>query len=444
MSIDRREVLLRGLFGRSRNRIRTVQGTRRRALGMLIAGDLFGRNVGKFLGNAPKLIREADPSQLEIFDNYKYVYFNGRLYMDCFAPGWPGRAFDRIADRVTDNLGRDLEDWDPFTLALVISITRKCVYRCKHCYAINTLGTNDVVSLEQLLEAARGFQRLGVGIIAWEGGEPLLRFDDLLTLIGETRDESEAWIATTAYGLDDEKAWRLKEAGLAAAIISLDHYDPDEHNRFRGNRKAFDMAVDGIRIFRENGILPNLCICMTRETATEEVLFRYLELAKEVGAAFVQILDATPSGNYLGQDIILTEAQLQVVRRFHREVNSDPGYRDYPSISARALLESDGCYGCSAGFALCYVDSSGNFQPCDLLQISFGNVFEEGVEPVYQRMKERFPHPRRGRCPAQTLHKEIVGVYERAGSLPLACDDCGHILDKISARGLPRMLSPKG
>ena len=371
------------------------------------------------------------------FKNSKYIYYNGRVFMDCFAPGWPGKVFDQALELLLANLGRGPDQWQPYIPSLIFAITKKCVYRCEHCYAIQTLGGKDVLTAQDLLSIAHQFQDIGVGVMSWEGGEALLRFDDLLMLIRETRGRSESILATTAYGLDADKVQRLRQAGLDTAIISLDHYDPDKHNAFRGNKKAFDMAVNGVRLFRENGVLPSIAICATREIMDEGGLDQYIELAKDIGAGFVQILDATPSGNYLGKDVMLTGAQMREIKDFHIRINTDPRYRDYPSVQARALLEDEEHFGCAAGNALVYVDSSGNLQSCDLLQISHGNVLEEDVATVYHRMREYFPHATRGRCPAQTLHKQIHKVYEKTGALPLPQEECEHILEKIKKRGAP-------
>lgn len=444
--MDDRARVLRRLYGDSPNTIRNVYGARRAVVDAVIARNGLRRTRQFLKGRDARLIERlnvlgSQRLMTATSKNYKYVYFNGHIYMDCFAPRWPGAAFDRFYAALLENLLTTSGFLGSYIPTLVFSITKKCVYRCEHCYAIQSLGKKDVLSFEQLLQIAREFQKIGVGMIAWEGGEPLLRFDELCELIRQTTDQSEAMLATTAHGLTDEKAARLAEAGLGAAIISLDHYDPDQHNAFRGNKRSFDMAVQGVRLFRENGVLPSIAICATRSIMEGDGLYRYLELAKQIGAAFIQILDATPSGNYLGKDVALTRAQLERIKAFHKEVNSARRYRDYPTIQARALLEDDDTFGCCGGNALCYVDNDANFQPCDLLQISFGNVLEEGARTVYDRMREFFPHPIQGRCPAQTLHGKIAAVYDEVGSLPLPHEKCTHVLEAIRDRGLPAHLA---
>jgi len=441
--------LMRLLLGPAKKRIVPLHGTGRRLVDALMARGAAATLTGYFRkrGTPPADALSAVRRQLRlasIVRYNKYIYFNGSVFIDCFAPKWPGRAASKAVEVMMDNALQDEDDWVPYVPGLVFSITKKCVYRCEHCYAIKTLGGKDVFSAEQLLKTAKDFQEIGVGVIAWEGGEPLLRFEDLLMLIRETSDKSESLLATTAYGMTDDMAARLSEAGLVSAIISLDHYEPDRHNAFRGNKKAFDMAVNGVRIFRENGVLPSIAICATRETVDEGGLYRYIELAKDIGAAFVQVLDATPSGNYLGKNVSLTRSQMEEIKKFHVKVNTHPRYRDYPAVQARAFLEDPDNMGCCAGNALVYIDSSGNMQPCDLLQISLGNVLEEGVEPVYSRLKRCFPHPTAGRCPAQTLHRRILRVHEETGKLPLDYTDCEDILDRIKDRGLPEKIKSAG
>jgi MoaA/NifB/PqqE/SkfB family radical SAM enzyme len=440
------ERLLRSFFRKTpQNKIQNVLGIKRVIVDILMAGGVARKNIAHIWKDILGIKKSNYDAYLSNFRHLKYVYFNGGVFLDCFSPRYPGEAWLRVASNSVKVFAADPRNWEAFTIALIISITKKCVYRCEHCYAVQTLGSKDVLSYDELLKIGQGFADLGIGVIAWEGGEPLLRFEELLNLIRNTTPKTDAWIATTAYGLTMEQARKLRQAGLNAAIISLDHWIPEKHNKFRKNKKAFDMAVNGVKIFRNAGILPNICICATKEVMDDpDGLWEYLELAKKIGVGFIQILDATPSGNYLDADVALTNKQIRQIQKFHIEVNTDTKYKDYPSVSARALLEHDSHYGCTAGNSLVYVDNEGRLQPCDLLQIAFGNVVEEGVEKVYHRMKKFFPHYIAGRCPAQTLHKKIHEVYTEHQSVPVPYEKCPHILEMIKKRGLPKKLRQPG
>ena len=75
-----------------------------------------------------------------------------------------------------------------------------------------------------------------------------------------------------------------------------------------------------------------------------------------------------------------------------------------------------------------------------MLQISFGNVVEEDVATVYDRMKAHFPHFVGGHCPVVSYQKLIAAQYEKTGSLPLPYEDTKAILDRIRRRRMPRYM----
>ncbi len=50
--------------------------------------------------------------------------------------------------------------------------------------------------------------------------------------------------------------------------------------------------------------------------------------------------------------------------------------------------------GCTAGgIDRFYVNAHGEVQPCEFLNLSFGNVQEEPFETIFQRMRAAFPAP---------------------------------------------------
>ena len=232
----------------------------------------------------------------------KYTRFGEHVFFDAFSPRFPGRAFDQIIGSATS--GRAAVNSGPLPY-VILAITDRCMYRCEHCYAKEVLGGRDSLTLDQLKELVDRFQQQGTGVIALEGGEPLLRFDDLVRLCEHARAQSEVWIATTGWALTPTKASLLADAGLSGATISLDHYEPDKHNLFRGNKKAFDEAAKAIALFAQAGVFPALSACATRDVMQGDGLMRYLELAHQLGAGVVQFLDPVPTGAYLGQDISL-------------------------------------------------------------------------------------------------------------------------------------------
>jgi len=369
----------------------------------------------------------------------KYVEFEQKIFMDSFAPHWPSTASDSVQESFIQWPQQERH----FIDYAVFAITNRCMFRCKHCYAIGMLRNRDILTLEELLCTAKHLQDVGIGILSLEGGEPLLRFDDLVEVMQSLRPGTAIWMATTGYGLTEKMAYRLKEAGLTGVTISLDHYEPETHNAFRGNPKAFSEAAGAVKLFRNVGIFPVMAIVPTKDMLNDEGLYRYLELAKELGAGMIQVLDPMPSGRYLNEDeSFFSKKQLDQLIAFQIEVNTSKKFHDYPAVSSRAYLEDDSRDGCGmGGFSNIYIDASGNVQPCVYLNVSFGNITRDGFPVAYKRMRDLFPHPMDGPCPVFYLHKKVAEIHSTGVLLPLESEHAQGICKDMHLRGLPGLFS---
>lgn len=404
-------------------------------IGLSVVGRLFAERKAREL-DVPALretLRRLGVIGSALSEN-KSVRFRGRIFTDGYSPPWPDPAFfDMVTAFGTDR---------PFCAYAVFAITAKCMFRCEHCYAINALSSKEVLPREVLLETVEALCRSGVGVLSLEGGEPMLRYADLLAALRQIDGRATPFIATTGWGLDAKKAAELAEAGLVAAQISLDHYVPEKHNDFRGNPKAFDTAARAVSLHREAGVFPILAVCATRDVLRDGGLFRYLELAKELGAGMIQVIDPLPAGNYLGaKDAILSRAELDEVIDFHRVANTDPRYDGYPAVCARAHVEHESRFGCGmGGNTMLYVDASGNVQPCVYTPMAAGNVRDEDLATILERMRSIFPKSVDGLCPVYALAKPIASELAKEGaSNPLGLEITRRLAKKLMQRGEPEV-----
>jgi MoaA/NifB/PqqE/SkfB family radical SAM enzyme len=379
----------------------------------------------------------------------KYVAFGDKIFFELYAPRFPSEHADQMLEATVLNLTSDPTGKRGFIPNLDIAITGRCMFRCEHCYAADALDKKDHVTVEQWKSVIDYFQDKGVGVISFVGGEPLIRFKDMVTLTRHARKRSDVWTVTTGWGLNRDKAAELADAGLVGAAVSLDHYDPDKHNAFRRNPKAYDAAVKSLELFAGAGVLPALAICSTRDIVEGDGLYRFLELAKELKVGFVQIVEPIRSGEYLGDhDVALTEAELRKLQQFQRDINQSSRYRGYPSVVTRSSVEdSDIGVGCGAGGnTFLYVDPKGNLQPCPVLNITSGNVFDDGLDTALNRMQEMFPHPIANGpiCPANALYHHIAEARERSGGrLPIPYNEAKKICGGFSSSALPPLYGGK-
>ncbi len=374
----------------------------------------------------------------------KYVRFGRQVFMDAWTPPWPSPWSLKTMSAVPAMVRSDDPTWPGTCFYAVVSITSRCMYRCAHCYTSHTLERKDRLPREVLLKTVDQMLERGVGVLSLEGGEPLLRYDDLLDVLELAKGRTSPYIATTGFSLTAAKARRLAEAGLVAAQISLDHWDPDQHNAVRRNRKAFDVAVRAIELFREARVLPIIGMVPSPQMVEEGGLYRFLEFARELGAGMVQVLDPLPAGeNAEDQEgsQILSLAQRRAVYDFHVRANTDRRWRDAPAVSARLYTESEISLGCGwGGMGTYYLDSFGNVEPCPYTNMTVGNVLEEDFDQIWRRMRETFPRPVGGLCPAYQLSREEARARAAGQPLPLPLERTRELAARIARRPLPKQL----
>lgn len=114
---------------------------------------------------------------------------------------------------------------------LRLSVTDLCNYRCRYCMpaeGVEKRPHGDMLSLEELVEIARGAVACGVRKIRLTGGEPLVRrgIVDLCRRLAEIPGVEELCLTTNA-SLLPTLALPLRQAGVHRLNISLDTLRPD-------------------------------------------------------------------------------------------------------------------------------------------------------------------------------------------------------------------------
>ena len=292
----------------------------------------------------------------------KFVRANGRYHWNMHLPGFPSRS---LTGHILGEMNRILHvrSFGNRLSILFLAITKKCPLQCLHCYEWDELNRKDTLSLPDMKQIIGSFQEKGVSHIQLGGGEPMCRFEEMVELIRDIKPGADIWMATCGYGLTEEKAMILKDAGLNGVAISLDHFEPDFHNAFRGSPKAYDWAIHATENCLKAGLIICWSICVTREFISRENLFQYALAAKRNNVTYVQLFEPMPSGRYAGQDVALNPTQIKILEDFYIEMNTSPQYRDFPLLVYLGVYQRRiGCLG--SGSRYVYVDTDGNIQSC--------------------------------------------------------------------------------
>lgn len=314
----------------------------------------------------------------------KLAKINGKYYMGIYTSSWFSKEFDQF-------ILSHLNDFKPIKMPsnrfdmVFISVTNKCPYRCEHCYHWNLLNKKDQQSLEELSNIINTLQQKGVSHIQFTGGEPLLEYKKICEAVKLSKETSEFWITTSGFSLTKEKAKVLKASGIRGTIISLDHFDPEKHNRFRNHKDAFNWVEFAIKNATNAGLIVALSACITKDLLTVSNLENYMKLAKDLGVSFVQFLEPKPIGQYKNKDVLLTKTLIDELERFFLRYNFSTSYLDYPIIIYPGFHQRrEGCM--FAGKKSIYIDTSGYINPCPFCHRSYGKVLENGFSYKLEQM----------------------------------------------------------
>lgn len=287
---------------------------------------------------------------------------DGKYYLGMYMPSFPSAAY-RAHIRTELNKVIPHQHQVNRLQAIQLAITSKCPLRCEHCFEWHNLNLVDPFSPEDLKQLIHAFQEEGCTQLYFTGGEPMVRMRRLEELIRYASPRSECWVLTSGQNLTRDNAMRLKAAGCTGVSISLDHFDSDAHNFFRGSDDAFEAAIRAIRHANEAKLVTAFSICLTRSFVNEENLNRYMALAKNCGAVYVQMLEPKAVGHYEGKEVFLTKPQTDLLDDFYLRINYDPQYRDYPLIIYHGYHQRQmGCI--SGGNWSLYIDSAGFINAC--------------------------------------------------------------------------------
>lgn len=309
----------------------------------------------------------------------------GKYYWDLYAPGYGSKSFEAF---ILGEAGRIVPGKKPtnrFT-NIFVAFTKKCPLQCQHCFEWDALNRQEVLGMTAIKDIISRFQQRGTSIIHLTGGEPLLRVNDIIDIIQSAKQETEFWVLTSGYNLSFENGRKLKSAGLTGIIVSLDHFDSDSHNHFRGTAKSFEWVNTAVRNAIANNLVTALSICVTRTFVSEPNLMAYATLARDMGVSFVQILEPKAVGHYAGMDVSLKDEHLRTLKDFYLKMNFDRNYAQFPIISYQGYHQREmGCFG--SGDRNLYVDTDGDLHACPFCQGKVGHALSDDLDISIERLK---------------------------------------------------------
>ncbi len=323
-------------------------------------------------------------------DLKKIYRLDGKYYFNMYTPGWPSAAYDEL---IKAELRRHSSPLNvPEKLSFIfLAITRKCPMRCEHCFEWDNLNQKESFTKEDLLKVVDLYRREGVLQIHFSGGEPMVRFKDLIELIAYASPGIACWVLTSGFNFTAENAKKLKETGCKGVVVSIDHYLPEMHNLFRGRTNAFEGAVNAVKAAREAGLVTAISVCATKAFLNGGHLVPYMDFAKSLGVQFVQVLEPRAVGHYAGKEVLLDKAHIDLLEKTFTQFNHAPAYRAYPTMVYHGYHQRR--VGCFSGSRSVYIDSAGDVHACPFCHTKSYNII-----PLVRANETVLPQ-KENRCP---------------------------------------------
>jgi len=290
-------------------------------------------------------------------------------------------------------------------------ITRRCNADCVHCASSSGPGVSAVheTSTSSAIQIIDQLAEAGVRVLAFTGGEPLLR-DDLALLVRHAVQRGLATnICTNGAPVDEAMATRLKDAGLGSVTVSLDGACAATHDGVRRCPGLFERAVNAIRILARHG--HRVGVSLTPTLANYREAIQVVELAHRLGADSVCLSQFIPTGRGT-RDLMLSPALLKDVA--HDVLDLRARYERRMQVYCHdchvALLlppeEREGYKGCGAGSATAGICADGTVTPCIFMPNAAGNLNRAGFREIWEqsplfetlRDREELRHGNCGSC----------------------------------------------
>lgn len=270
----------------------------------------------------------------------------------------------------------------PVLRTVDLAVTDKCTWNCVMCSQklVYYKKNRPVLSVGQIKELWDDCVKLGVMHVNLTGGEPLMRdIDELCQIIRNfSPHRFLVSLVTNATLMTREKLQRLKEAGLDTLQLSLEGMDPSKHDKIRGEKGSHAKIMQVIKWAKELGLLLCLSMVVTNDNFGE--VRELIEYAKKINMndTFVLLNPISRTGN----------------ARDKGELNlSEEDYRRYMDLFKCGLVRTDtvinfrGKKGCPAGLEKVHITAYGDVLTCPHVQVSYGNVLEEPIKSIWQRMR---------------------------------------------------------
>ena len=268
-------------------------------------------------------------------------------------------------------------------ISVMIGLTYRCQCDCVHCgMNLYRVDPEEELSTDEVKSVIHQARELGSVEITFFGGEPLLR-EDLEELVAFASSlKMLPSLDTNGLLLTPERIRKLMDAGLAAVKVSLDSPEAEEHDRLRKTPGCFEKALTAIRECVNRNLPCVISTYASRENLKSGDLKEMIELGRKLEVDAVRIIDTTLSGCFISSSglALKTDDRIQLSNLL------EPGFVFLENLASSRPLTHPVCSAMARRYF--YVSPRGNVQPCCFVPLSFGNIRNDPLKELLDRLWE--------------------------------------------------------
>lgn len=344
-------------------------------------------------------------------------------------------------------------------LYIAWEITHRCNANCVHCYS-NSSPSADIhndLSTEEALSVIDQLAQAGLLILAFSGGEPMLRQDWRELVRYAVERGLSVNIGTNGSSITEQIAQELKDLNVHSVTVSIDSHLPETHDSFRRLPGLHQHAIKAVQRLVKAGV--RVVVGFTPTKINWQHGRHVVELAYQLGADAANLSEYVPAGRGT-IDLALSPTELRSV--LEEWVALRQAYQGRMQViwhDCRVGMlvpesEQRNYVGCGAGRLIARICPDGTVTPCVFLPTPIGSFRQSQFSEIWNssnllwQFRERQSYVQ-GNC-GQCEHLLTCGgcravAYAYSGGDPLAGDrhcwvkpELDHCLSQLTeGEGLP-------
>lgn len=252
--------------------------------------------------------------------------------------------------------------------AILLDPTSACNLSCTGCWAAE-YGHALNLSFEDIDSIICQGKELGVHAYICTGGEPLVRWKDLVRLCEKHQDC--AFLSFTNATLIDEAFCQdlLMVKNFIPAISVEGDREATDTRRGEGTFNRVEAAMD---LLKSHGLPFGVSCCYTSENADSIASEEFFDYLIDKGALFAWIFTYMPVGASSPVELMATPEQRESLYRFVRKMRDEK-----PLFTLDFQHDGEYVGGCIAGGRrYLHINAAGDVEPCVFIHYSNANIHE--------------------------------------------------------------------